>query len=501
MSHHEDDAERVRALTTERGTDRNLRKHAVRGVAWVALGNWGTQLSAFVVFVVLSRLLDARAFGLVALATVFIGLVQVIATQGLIDAIVQREEISELHLNTAFWMSIGISSLLAGGLVALSAPIADLLGEPDLAPVLMALSLLLPIGGAGLVQRAILSRRLDFRGVTLRQLAGTLIGSVVGVVAAIGGLGVWSLVAQNLANQIAGVLMVWTVTEWRPRLAFGKREFRDLFGFGISVVGFRLLNYLNRRADDFLIGTYLGPVPLGFYSVAYRVVTLLVEVSSSIIDSVAFPVFSRLQAETDRVRRAYFKATSFAALLAFPAFAGLVVIGPQLIPVVFGERWIASVPTVRVLAMFGLVQAMNYFNSTIIKSLGRPGWRMAIVAISATLNVTGFALAVNHGIVAVAVSLVVVSYGTLPLYYYAVNRLMPIGLGDYLRCVRGPALATIVMVAAVTGLQLLWGDRSEAGLLLASLFVGVISYGLAIRTIAPGLAAELRSIAKDSRKG
>ena len=127
---------------------------------------------------------------------------------------------------------------------------------------------------------------------------------------------------------------------------------------------------------------------------------------------------------------------------------------------------------------------------------------MAIVAITATLNVTGFALAVNHGIVAVATSLVIVSYGTLPLYYYAVNRLMPIGLGDYLRCLRGPALATIVMVAAVTGLQQLWGDRSEAGLLLASMFVGVISYGLAIRTIAPGLAAEVRSsIAKESRKG
>jgi PST family polysaccharide transporter len=482
-------------LPFERGPDDNLREHAVRGVAWVALGNWGTQLSAFAVFVVLSHMLSARAFGLVSLATVFIGLVQVIAAQGLIDALVQREAISELHLHTAFWMSMGISSLLGLVLAALSIPIADLLGEPDLAGVLIVLSLTLPISGAGLVQRAILSRRLDFRGITLRQLVGTLIGGVMGVIAAIAGLGVWSLVVQSVANQIAGVMMVWTVTAWRPRLMFGRTEFRHLFRFGISVVGFRLLNFMNRRADDFLIGTYLGPVQLGFYSVAYRLIILLVEVSSSIIDAVAFPVFSRIQSEIDRVRRAYYTATSFAALLAFPAFAGVVVVAPQLIPVVFGERWEASVPAVRVLALFGGLQAMNYFNSTIIKSLGRPGWRVAIVAVSSVLNVTGFAIAVSHGIVAVATSLVVVSYATLPMYYYAVNRLVPIRLGDYLRCLRGPVLATLVMVASVTGLQMLWGDRGEAGLLLVSLVTGVVTYLLAIRVIAPALAAEGWSIA------
>ena len=467
-----------------------LRERAARGVFWTALGNWGTQLSAFLVFALLSHLLEPRGFGLVALASVFVGLIQVIASQGMLDAIVQREEVDPEHLDSAFWLSVGFSATLAAALAGGAYPLAHGLDEPQLAPVLAVLGLGLPIASAGLVQRAILLRRLAFRDLTLRMLAASLVGGVCGVGAALAGLGVWSLVVQNLTNITAGTLIVWRVTNWRPRFRFSRRHFRDLFAFGANVVGFRVINYFNRRADDLLIGAFLGPVALGLYSVAYRVLILVLEVTSSLIDAVAFPVFSRIQREQDRLRNAYYSASSFAALMIFPAFIGLMVTAPQIVEVIFGSKWKGSVPVMRVLALFGIVQALSYFTTTMLVSLGKPQWRIGIVALTAVLNVTGFLITVRHGIVAVAVSLTVVGYLTAPISFWALNRLVAVSWRAYLARVRGPAIAAGAMAAILIGLQRPLSSAPPSVALVLLVGAGLLTYVALVYLLDRSLATQ-----------
>jgi PST family polysaccharide transporter len=480
----------------KRGTDTSLRTQAAQGVFWTAMGNWGNQLAAFLVFVVLSRLLPPDAFGLVALAAVFVGLTQVIANQGLVDALVQRKNLDAEHLDTAFWMSMGFAVVLTLLAVAIALPIADLLHEPRLGPVLIGLALSIPISGLTLVQRALLARSFAFRSLTLRTLIAIVVGSVVGIGAALAGFGVWSLVAQNLANQLAGALVLWRVAAWRPRLRFSRSHFRDLFGYGFHVVNFRLLNYFNRRADDLLIGAFLGATALGFYSVAYRMLVLLIEVTSNLIDAVAFPVYSRLQDDGQRLRRVYYKSSAFAALIAFPGFLAILVLAPQLVEVVFGEKWSKSVPVMQVLTLFGIVQALIYLNSTMVKALGKPSWRVIIVGITAVFNVAAFFVAVRHGIVAVAVALVAVGFVLAPASFWAMNRLLPISMRAYAAHIARPLVASLVMAAVMLGLRQALDDEGPALVLITAAAAGGVAYIGTLFVIARPLADEAVELAR-----
>lgn len=478
----------------ERTSAANLRTRAAKGVFWTATGAWGRQLMVFVVFAILARVLEPEDFGLVALAAVFVGFTHVIAEEGLVDALVQRKNLETAHLDTAFWISIAFAVLMTAILIALAWPIALLLGHESLAPVLMVLSLGIPIGSSSLVHRALLTRDMAFKSLALRSLAAICVGSVFGVSAALLGFGVWSLVAQNLAGQLTGTLVLWRVTDWRPSFQVSKTHFRDLFNFGRHVVGFRLLIYFSRRADELLIGVFLGPAALGFYTIGSRMVRMLIQMTSSLIDRVSFPLYSRLQENQQRLRRAYYKSISFAALIAYPTFLSIFVLTPQIVAVLFGPKWSDSVAVMQVLAIFGVNQVLTYLNGTTVKALGKPSWLVGIVGVTAILKVVGFFVAVSFGLVAVAIATTVVGYLVAPLYFGAVRRLMPVTVREYAAYVRTPLLAAGLVACGMFGLSYVLRDSSDLVILIVVGSAGAAAYVGAIRLFAPGLASEVQDL-------
>lgn len=472
----------------------DLRTRAAKGVFWTATGAWGRQLGVFVVFAVLARLLEPADFGLVALAAVFVGFTHVIAEEGMVDALVQRKELERAHLDAAFWVSLAFALAMTVILAALAVPIASLLGEKELAPVLVALALAIPIGSSSLVQRALLTRELKFRSLTLRSLAAITVGSIFGVTAALLGFGVWSLVVQNLVGVTTGTLVLWRVTDFRPRLTFSYAHCRQLLAFGSNVVGFRLLIYFTRRADELLIGAFLGPAALGFYTIGYRMLRMLIQVTSSLIDRVSFPLYSRLQDKPGRLRVAFYKSTSFAALLAFPVFLAAAVLAPQVVDVFFGPKWADSIPVMQILAFFGLIQVLTYLNGTTIKALGKPGWLVVIVGITAALKVSAFLVAVQYGLVAVAVAATCVGWIVAPLYYWGVRRLVGVSLLEYLGSLRVPLVGSILSAATMLAVRYLLDDVRALVVLAVAGVAGAAVYYATVRLLAPPLADEVRDL-------
>lgn len=473
-----------------RSAESSLRARAAKGVFWTATSNWGNELTRLLVFAILARLLRPEDFGLVALALVFMGFTQVIADQGLADALVQRQNLDPAHYDSAFWMSVGVGLMLAAVMGGLALPISAALNEPRLAPVLAVLSLSLPISSLNLVQRALMTRNMAFRSLALRTLVSIAVGAVCGVGGALLGFGVWSLVAQHIASPIAGVLVLWRVSDWRPRFAFSYRHFRDLFGFGVHVVGFRLLNYFTRRSDELFIGSFLGAASLGYYTVGYRMLRLLFQVTSSLIDRVAFPVYSRLQGNPTRLTRVYYKSTAFAALIAFPTFGGAVVLAPEVVPALFGAKWAQSVPIMQILALLGVVQFLTYLNGTMVKALGKPAWQVVIVSVTAVLKVLAFLVAVRYGIVAVAIATLCVGYLIAPAYYWALHRLAPIQARPYFDHIKGPLVASLLAAAIMFVLRYVLGEAHVLLTLGAAASAGALAYIAAIRIVAQPLAAE-----------
>jgi PST family polysaccharide transporter len=471
----------------------NLRQKAAQGVLWSVIQKWGRAGISIITFVVLSRLLEPEAFGLVALATVFTTFVEIFLDQGFSAAIVQRAELEPEHLDTAFWVNIFTGLLMTVGGIAASGLIASSFHEPKLTPVLRWLSITFLISALSSTQVAILQRKLAFKSLAVRSLAATTVGGIVGLGMAFSGFGVWSLVGQDLASGIAGVVILWRSSDWRPGPKVSRKHYKEMFTFGVSIVGNNALNVMLRRSDDLLIGYFLGPTLLGFYTIGYQLLLVIIRLVTEVTNTVAFPAFSRLQLEPERMRRAFYNVTQYTSLIAFPVFIGLATLAPELVPTFFGEKWAPSIPVMQILAMIGILQSVLFFNASVIRASGKPLWELSIMLLNTICNVVGFLVAVRWGIVAVAASFVIVSYLVAPVSYLALRKLIQVDFGTYLRQFVPPLIASLMMVIIVMALKYLLKDLSINMYLEFSIYVlaGVVSYVLVIGLTARRLYQEM----------
>ncbi|MEO1521938.1 MAG: MOP flippase family protein [Cyanobacteria bacterium J06633_2] len=418
----------------------SLKQKAAKGIVWSFIQRWGSQLISFSVFLLLARLLSPEDFGLIAMSGVFIAFMKVFLDQGFAAAIVQRKEIQREHLDTAFWVSIG-TSLLLTALAWISAGwVAEFYHEPQLAQVIQFLSINFVFKALNSVQNAILTRNLAFKTLAVRSLIGIAAGGSVGVAMALSGFGVWSLVGYQLANSIIEVPILWAVTDWRPTFRCSGKHFKEMFNFGIHVIGMNGLVFLNNYSDNLLIGYYLGSEALGYYTVAYRVLTVLTTLLAKTTNQVAFPTFSKLQNEPERLERAFYKATHLTSLLSFPAFLGIAALAPELVPTMFGEQWAPTIPVMQVLTLIGILRTVFQFNGPIMMAMGRPDWRFKINIMNTVLNVACFFTVVRlgGGILAVSIAFVVRSYLFTPVGLWLIAKLIKMNLITYLGQFRTP---------------------------------------------------------------
>src|SRR5688572_25208307 len=465
-----------------------LRKEAARGVAWSALERWGSQLLGLAVFTVLARKLELEAFGVVGLVAVLLEYVRVFVDQGFSEAVVQRANLEKEHLDTAFWTGL-VSGVVLGGALALAAePIAAAFGDPDvLAPIIRWSSLALVISGLASTQMALLQRRLAFRQLAARSFVAQLLSGALAIYLAFTGWGVWALVGHGLGEAVFGVIMLWSVPGWRPGFAVRWKAFRELFAFGASIMGFKLLNLTSQRIDHLLVGSLLGPAALGFYGAAWRVFHALGKLLTSVMNRVAFPVFARLQGDPERLRRAFYEATQLTSLVTFPAFLGLAALAPDLLPFAFGEKWAASVPVMEVLAFVGILQSLTHFNGSLIKGAGKPAWRLGIASIQASVNVAAVWVGVRYGITGVAVAITAAGFALFPLGFYAVRKLTAIEPLRYARQFVAPLLAAALCVAVALAVRRALPDAAVSARIALAVGAGALAYGLGLRLLAPGL--------------
>lgn len=476
----------------------SIKQKAIKGVIWSAIQNWGSQAGSLVVFFVLARLLKPADFGLVALAHAFLAFMQLFLEQGFAQAVIQREDLEPEHLDTAFWTSLTLGGLLTIIGVSVAGFAADGLKHPELTPIIQVLCVLFIISPLSRVQQAILERDFAYRAIALRYLLGVTVSGVVGVTLAVQGYGVWSLVCQQLVHEGVGALVLWVTSTWRPRLKFSRRHLKDLFSFGINILGFNFLNFFNTRINDFLIGYFLGVTALGYYSVAYRVLTVMTQLFIRTVRDVALPTFSRLQSEPERFRQAFYTATQLTSSITFPAFLGMATLAPELVLTLFGEKWMSTVPLLmQILAFMGMLRAVTFFKSSVFIAMGKPSWWFWLAVLNVVLNLLGFAIAYRWGITAVTLAYVIRGYIAFPVGQWAVSKLIHDPLLVYLRQFVAPIVCSLTMAIAILVIkQPLSNWLNPPGLIGVCSLLGAIVYVMALRLFAPKLFRQLLELAR-----
>jgi PST family polysaccharide transporter len=489
----------------EHGTEKGaLQKRVARGLTWTFVDTWGGQLISLIIFTILARLLTDVDFGLVALAAVFVAFAQLFVDQGLGDALIQRKSITRLQIDTAFWVAVvtGLALTVVG--IVLSFPIATLLNEPQLQPILAVLSINFVVVALSSVQLALLRRDMRFQSLALRRLVAVAAGGIIGVGFALLNPSPWALVAQQISYGAVSVLMLWRVSPWRPGLHWSRSDFRELFGFGINIVGSDMLNFVSRNTDNLLIGAVIGAGPLGLYAVGYKILdttqTLLVNAARKL----AFPVFSRIQNDRERTRRAYARVNRALSVIILPGYIGLSIVAQEAIVTLFSNKWAASGPVSATLYLIGPVLTLQVFSGALLNAAGHPNITFRFRLLTTVVHVVGFIIAVWYfgTIVAVAAAFVIGSYLLLPVNLYLQHRYAGISIFDHLWQLRWVALATAIMAAAVLAVRFALHGHVEAWfLLIVEVLVGVIVYVPLLLLFERALVREVATVAFQALPG
>ena len=473
-----------------------LRGRVLRGIGWKLATQIVGQGSRLVVAIVLARLLAPHDYGLAGMVLVLSSLVLVFSDLALGAALVQKETLTEEDRSTVFWTSVGFGAFFSIAGAALSGPVAWFYGEPAVKPLVAAFSLSFLVTALGTTQTALMTREMRFRSLELRHIAATVVGAAVGIALAVRGYGAWAIIAQQLAFATASTLLLWRFAGWRPRFVFSLASLRELGGFGGNVFGTRLLFYLNRNADNILIGKFLGKAALGAYSFSYNTMLVPFNQIAGPIQEVLFPAFTRMQGDPGRMAAAWLRVNRLIGAVSIPALLGLIVAAPDFVAVVLGGRWAAAVPVIQILAWVGLLQSLQRLNSSVLQARNRTGTllRYSVVVLGASL--VAFVGGLRFGIVGVAAAYAISSTIVEPLYTWLTARCLGVSLLDFGRSLAGVVQASLLMLAAAlaTRLALVHVGVPAGARLAAVVALGAAVYAGGVLWRAPDVVAELRRL-------
>ena len=296
----------------------SLKEKIIKGLYWSGASQAGKQISQFIITIILARLLSPADFGLLAMATVFVNFAMIFSEMGISSALIQKQDTHNRHYYSVFWFNIFVGICLTLFFIAVSPLIARFYKKPELVPILAVISLNFFFSSFVIIQQTILTKEMDFRKLAIRDVVAVIIAGIVGVVLAYNGFGVWSLVFQSLVFTLADVVLLWTVSSWRPKFSFAMADIKDIFHFSANLTGFNIVNYFARNVDQLLIGKFLGAQALGFYSLAYKLMLYPLQNISWVIGKVMFPAFSKIQQDLEKVRNSYMKMTRVISFITFP---------------------------------------------------------------------------------------------------------------------------------------------------------------------------------------
>lgn len=453
------------------------REKAAKSIAWALLESVGLSGLSFVALIVFSRYLSPMEFGLGSVALVIIGLLNDPVERLFHDPIVQRKELSSLQIDSAFVASLvlGIGFSLACWFYGQQ--FTALLGQPQAGPVLQWMGLSLFAMGFGSVLIAQQRRNLEFRALALRSLIGRILGGVAGILLAIQGAGVWSLVAQQVLLVTLATCTLWLLSPYRPRFRFNWAVLKDPLRFGLPTTAYTIVAICSYNIFIILVGSFLGTEAAGYFGLAFRAVDMLAILVASAILQVALPLFSRLQNQEADMEKPFVSAMRLTTPIMFPLFAGLAATSQEVVEVVFGARWLVAAPYVALLALLTFPYFSQLFVDPLLKAIARPGLALIVMSVQAVFVISAMFLVGHRSLEWAAGVWAARQFCTVPLKMYMLKKAAGIRYSSQWRGAAKPGFAALLMGSGVFAAKLYFMSAWSAQIRLpAMVALGIVLY-------------------------
>ncbi|WP_297678119.1 lipopolysaccharide biosynthesis protein [uncultured Bacteroides sp.] len=376
----------------------SLKNKTIRGVGWSFIDNIASSGITFLIGLILARLLTPEEYGVMAMIAVFIAVSNSIIDSGFSNALIRKVHIERIDYNTVFYFNIVVSIFLYVSLFWASPAISAFFKEPILIDIMRVIGFVLLINALAIIPRTIFVRNVNFKIQTKVSLISSIGSGFVGIGMALAGMGVWSLVGQQLSRQFLNTLFLWLYCKWQPDWEFSVKSFNELFGFGSKLLLSGLINTIYKNIYYIIIGRFYASSVLGQYTRAEQFNTIFSSNLTNVVQRVSYPVLSSIQEEPERLREAYRKVIKTTMLVTFACMLGLVAVARPLISILIGEKWLPAVYFLQIICFAGMLYPLHAINLNILQVKGRSDLYLKLEIIKKIIAVGPITVGIYCGI-------------------------------------------------------------------------------------------------------
>ena len=453
-----------------------LRSKALRGVLWSAIDKAGVKAVAFIVSIVIARILSPADYGVIGMILVFIVVANIFIDSGMSQALVQRKNRSAADMATAFYFNIAISVICYIILFFCAPAIANFYSVPMLVPILRVLGLNIIIAAFATVQRANLLAKLDFKTIAVVNICSVTVSGIVGIWMAYTGYGVWALVGQQMSSMLTSSCVFWLFGRWHRTAPFSKESFRILWNFGSKLLATGLVSTIIREINSVAIGRIYRSEELGYYTRAVQTSDMVAITTNEVINAVTFTVLSSLQDNREQMVSVYSRMLGMTAFFIFPIMTGLAVIAKPFISVLLTDKWLPAVVLLQWLCFARMFTPISSLNMNILNAIGRSDLFMKLDFSKIPLTIATMAITIPIGVEAMVIGSFINTFICYFINAYLPGKLFNFGVKAQFRIFWRIMLSTALM-ALVTWLAI-FKIENDLAQLIVGILSGIFSYTL-----------------------
>lgn len=435
----------IRLRTFKVNVAESLKQKTISGIIWSVVQRVGTVIISFISSLVLARLLSPENFGCIGMLMVFTALADNLVDGGFDSALIQKKEPSNTDYSTVFYFNLLLSLLLYAVLFFSAPTIASFYKIKSLSKMLRVLGIITIINALGIVQNNQFRKQLHFNKIAIFNVISTTVSTIVAIILAFLGFGVWSLVAKYMINSTCRLLLFWLFSEWIPLKVFSFESLKSLFCFGGLIFLADVIETIVNKSIALFIGRYYSSEELGFYTQADNLNQVPERTIPFVINQVFFPVFSSMQDDIDKVVASLNKSLKALTFVSFPLMIVLIVTAKPLIIILFTEKWLESVGFFKLLCFGGMIYSVNSSNVIVLKALGQGKSILYISFIKRGITFASVIIGIHFGVYGIVWGSVLSLYLWFPTNAYFTYKITGFGIFKQIRAIGSNCLLAILV--------------------------------------------------------
>lgn len=404
-----------------------LKEKTLSGVKWSAIGRFSKQGISFLIGLILARLLSPSDYGVTGMVAIFFAIAQTFIDSGFGSALIRKQDCTDVDYSTAFYFN-AVVGLVFCLLLSLAAPfIAEFFNTPILEDIVVVMSINMFISSLSIVQTARLTAAVDFKSQAIISLVTTTLSGIVGIAMAYNDFGVWSLVWQGVFANLLRTILLLFATKWYPKWQFSKESFKYLFNFGSKILISSLLHTIYCNLTTLIIGKYYTANDLGYYSRGESMANLPSTNITAILQSVTYPILSKIQDDDKRLIQVYRKYIAVTSLVIFFGMFLLAALAKPLILTLLTDKWLQSVIFLQVFCFALMFDHLCQLNLNILYVKGRSDLVLRLEVIKKTISISMLVAAIPFGVLAICLSRAVYTQIAVVINTYYTGKLFGLG--------------------------------------------------------------------------